>query len=68
MRGLFAYFWSKNKNTYLEIAAQHKCRAIRVYQLAHGRKAKCDKDYDIIQSLVEKGIVSGYRMGYRIGY
>lgn len=53
--------FSKNKGTYKEIARQFGCSAFRVYALAQGKRAKSDKDYDIIQLLIDKGIVAGYR-------
>lgn len=61
MKRLFSYLLSKNKGTYSEIAKLHNSSAINVYALAHGKKARSNKDYDIIQSLIDKGIVAGYR-------
>lgn len=61
MKRLFSYLLSKNKSIYLEIAKRHNSSPINVYALAHGKKARSNKDYDIIQSLIDKGIVSGYR-------
>ncbi|MBD8388256.1 hypothetical protein [Dysgonomonas sp. BGC7] len=47
----------------MEIARKEKVNAIRVYFLAHGKKAKSEKDYSVIKSLIQKGIVSGWRIG-----
>lgn len=54
--------FSKNKRTYKEIAKQFRCSVFKVYALAHGKRAKSNMDYDIIQTLIDKGIVSGYRI------
>lgn len=61
MKTILSYLFSKNKETYTEIARQNSCSVFRVCSIAHGKRAKTNKDYDIIQSLLEKGIVSGYR-------
>lgn len=61
MKRLFSYFLSKNRSLYLEIAKQHNSSPINVYALAHGKKARSNKDYDIIQSLIDRGVVAGYR-------
>jgi DNA-binding CsgD family transcriptional regulator len=53
--------FSKNKRTYKEIAKQFGCSALKVYALARGKRAKSDRDYDIIQLLIDKEIVAGCR-------
>lgn len=53
--------FSKNKGTYKEIAKLFGCSAFKVYALARGKRAKSNMDYDIIQLLIDKGIVAGYR-------
>lgn len=63
MANRFTYLISKNKKAYIEIAKAENVSPVRVYLLAHGRKAKSDKDFRIIASLVERGIVSGWRIG-----
>ncbi|MFT4223533.1 hypothetical protein [Dysgonomonas sp.] len=61
MKKFLLYMFSKNKGTYKEIARQFGCSALKVHALARGKRAKSNRDYDIIQSLIDKGIVSGYR-------
>jgi Mor family transcriptional regulator len=61
MRNMLNYLFSRNKETYREIAKRYQCSVFKVYSLAHGKKARSNKDYGIIQSLIDKGIVSGYR-------
>jgi len=63
MTNLFTYFVSKNKKIYSEIARIEGASSFHVYYLAHGRKAKSDKDFRIIDCLVQKGLVSGWRIG-----
>lgn len=50
---------SRNRNIYREIAQEYGTSPIRVYQLAHGRRGKNDKDYFIIKRLKEKGLIVG---------
>lgn len=56
------YLLSKNKRTYTAIAKKYGCSALRVCALAHGKKAKTNQDYDVIQNLIDEKIVSGYRV------
>ncbi|MDH6309155.1 hypothetical protein M2451_001726 [Dysgonomonas sp. PFB1-18] len=62
MKNLITYLFSNNKKAYSEIATQNGCGVLRVCALAHGKKAKRDHDYTVLQALVNRGIVSGYRM------
>ncbi|MDU1889555.1 MAG: hypothetical protein E6767_02590 [Dysgonomonas sp.] len=61
MKALISYLFSRKKELYAEIARRNKCGPVRVCALAHGRRAKTTQDYNIIQELIDKGIVSGYR-------
>ena len=56
-------FNSKNKEVYRLIANEHKTTARRVYMLAHGKKAKSNKDYNIQKSLKEHNIIEGVVRG-----
>ncbi len=62
MKNLITYLLSSNKKAYSEIASQNGCGALRVCALAHGKKARSDQDYAVLQALVDRGIVSGYKM------
>ncbi len=60
MFGLFKYlFFSENKAVYRSIAREFQARSFRVYQLAHGKRAKNNKDYQILKSLRKQGIIEG---------
>lgn len=52
-------FFSENKATYRSIAAKHQVGTLRVYRLAHGKKAKRNKDYQILKSLQKQDIIEG---------
>ena len=52
-------FLSGNKAVYRSIARQHQTSSIRVYRLAHGKKAKSNKDYRILKSLQKEEIIEG---------
>lgn len=60
MVGLYKYlFKSENKDIYRSIANQYKSSPLRVYKLAHGKKAKSNKDYQILKRLCEEKIIEG---------
>ena len=63
MVNLFTYLLSKNKKIYNSIAKKENASPMRVYFLAHGSKAKSDKDYRIIERLIKMQLVSGWRIG-----
>jgi hypothetical protein len=49
---LFAYlFHSENRVTYSSIARELRVSPLRVYRLAHGIRAKNDRDYQILRIL-----------------
>ena len=57
---LFKYlFFSENKKHYKEIARQLKSSKRNVYNLAHGKKAKNYKDYEILRELSKREIIAG---------
>ena len=57
---LFKYlFFSENKKHYKEIARQLKSSRRNVYNLAHGKKAKNYKDYEILRELSKREIIAG---------
>ena len=50
-------FFSKNKATYFSLAFTSKTTARRVYNLAHGKRARNSTDYKILRQLKERGII-----------
>lgn len=57
---LFKYlFFSENKKHYKEIARELKSSRRNVYNLAHGKKAKNYKDYEILRELSKREIIAG---------
>lgn len=57
---LFKYlFLSGNKPIYQAIARNMNVRELRVYRLAHGKKAKNNKDYQILKELHKEGVIEG---------
>lgn len=56
-----SFLFSRHKSVYKEIAKTYKCSAFYVYSIAHGRKAHSHKDYQIIHTLIEKKIITGFR-------
>lgn len=52
-------FFSEHKAAYRSIACEHKTTSFRVYRLAHGKKAKCNKDYKVLKSLKKLDIIEG---------
>lgn len=52
-------FLSENKAIYRKIASENQVSPLRVYRLAHGKKAKNNKDYKILKSLRKEGIIEG---------
>ena len=60
MINLFKYvFFSENKETYRSIARAFGTGTRRVYLLAHGKKAKSNKDYQILKVLQKEEIIEG---------
>lgn len=60
MIDLFKYlFLSENKGVYRSIAKEVGVQPVRVYRLAHGKKAKNYKDYQILKCLKETEIIEG---------
>ena len=62
MRSFFSFLLSQNRPAYKEIAKKHKCSSFHVYRIAHGKKARYDRDQLIIQALIKKGIVAGIKL------
>ena len=57
---LFKYlFLSENKAVYRHIAQQHKVSALLVYRLAHGKKARNNKEYMVLKNLRKAEIIEG---------
>ena len=57
-------FFSGNKAVYRSIAREFQTNSFRVYRFAHGKKAKNNKDYQILKSLEKEEIIEGvFRMG-----
>lgn len=52
-------FFSENKKHYKEIARELKSSRRNVYNLAHGKKAKNYKDYEILRELSKREIIEG---------
>jgi len=62
MKNLITYLFSRKKEIYTEIAKRNNCGVLRVCALAHGARTKTNQDYAIIQDLIERGIVRGYKL------
>ncbi len=54
---------SRNKELYYKIAISFGTSTRNVYKLAHGKKAKCNKDYLILKRLQEHDVIDGIRIG-----
>lgn len=60
MFDLFKFlFFSENKAVYRSIAREYQTGALRVYRLAHGKRARSNKDYQILKSLRKQDIIEG---------
>ncbi len=55
--------FSENKELYRKIAKEHSTTSRKVYLLAHGKRAKSNKDYKILKSLKENNIIEGVVRG-----
>ncbi len=51
--------FSGNKAAYRSIAREFQTNSFRVYRLAHGKRAKSNKDYKILRSLEREEIIEG---------
>lgn len=56
-------FFSKNKEIYRAISRETSTNLRRVYMLAHGRKAKNNKDYEVLKNLKKHNIIEGVVRG-----
>ncbi len=63
MLSYYKYYFSVNKELYISIAHKYGVRPFHVYQLAHGKKAKSRKEWDILRELKEHNIIGGVGMG-----
>ena len=54
---------SRNKGLYRSLATSIGTSTRRVYKLAHGKKAKSCKDYEILKKLQEHGVIAGIGIG-----
>ncbi|MEA4918546.1 hypothetical protein SDC9_194834 [bioreactor metagenome] len=52
-------FFSENKAVYRAIARENHVGAFRVYRLAHGKRARTNKDYQILKRLRREEIIEG---------
>ncbi|WP_298653792.1 hypothetical protein [uncultured Proteiniphilum sp.] len=60
MLGFLRYmFFSGNKAVYRSIAREFQTSSFRVYRLAHGKRAKTNKDYQILKHLQKQEIIEG---------
>lgn len=57
-KGIWKFFFSKNKSTYIKIALKYRSMPWRVYNLAHGKRIRTQKDNKIVNDLLEEGIIS----------
>ncbi|MFA7040918.1 MAG: hypothetical protein WC191_10645, partial [Proteiniphilum sp.] len=51
------YFLSSYKATYRTIASEFNTTAFHVYRLAHGRRSRGNRDYQIKKRLKEEGVI-----------
>lgn len=56
------FLFSERRMVYIKIAFQFKVTPWRVYDLAHGSKARSNKESKILQKLKEQGIISVVRL------
>ena len=62
MKNLITYLFSRKKEIYTEIARKNGCGVLRVCALAHGAKTKTNQDFAVIQDLIARGVVRGYKL------
>lgn len=61
MKTYYHYFFSKHKVIYLQLARKYGLSPYRIYQLAHGSKAKKISERDALQALMDLKIISVIR-------
>lgn len=56
-------YWinSKNKKLYKQLGESYRVSGFHVYRLAHGKAVSYAIDSEILNKLIEKGIISGTR-------
>jgi len=55
-------FWrSRHRSAYKDLAIKYKVSPLKVYRLAHGGRASSNVDSDILDELLQRGIISGIR-------
>ncbi|WP_313382283.1 hypothetical protein [Proteiniphilum saccharofermentans] len=52
-------FFSENKTVYRSIAREYGTTPLRVYRLAHGKRAANNRDYQILKILQKQDIIEG---------
>lgn len=57
-KGFLQFWFSVNRDVYMELSFQFKTNPWRVYSLAHGKRTRSLKDNRILQELQKKGIVN----------
>lgn len=57
-KGVLQFWFSVNRDVYMELSFQFKTNPWRVYSLAHGKRTRSLKDNRILQELQKKGIVN----------
>ncbi len=61
IRWFGSFLFSSRRGIYIRIAFQFKKTPWRVYELAHGSKARSSKEEKILQELKDQGIISVVR-------
>lgn len=59
---MFEYMFARNRKAYVQIAFSHWTTPKHVWELAHGHRAKSEKDKEIIHELLDLGII--HRRGH----
>lgn len=54
---LWGFWFSENKNSYIRIAFKFHSTPWKVYNLAHGSRAKSHKESQILEELKKEGII-----------
>ncbi len=62
MISCYKYYFSANKELYIEVGRKYGVRPLQVYQLAHGKKAKNKKELEVLRELRERNIIRGVNM------
>lgn len=58
---MFDYMYSSHRKEYIQLSFKFWTTPYHVYQLAHGKDVKSEKDHKILHELHEMGIIHRHR-------